>query len=71
MYLKFLKDATKGEIKEAVEALFSVKVAKVCTVNKKAVIKRFRNTVGRRAGMKKAYVLLQSGQLIDVEAASA
>jgi large subunit ribosomal protein L23 len=68
---KVLKNATKLEIKEAVESLFEVKVARVCTVNKKPVVKRFRQTVGRRAGMKKAYVLLQAGQLIDVESASA
>ena len=68
---KVMKDANKQEIKKAVESLFDVQVAKVCTVNKKPVVKRFRQTVGRRAGMKKAYVLLQPGQLIDVEAASA
>lgn len=72
MYVfKVMRDASKPEIKQAVEELFSVKVAKVATVNKKPVVKRFRQTIGRRAGMKKAYVTLQPGQLIDVEGASA
>ena len=68
---KVMKDANKYEIKEAIEKLFNVTVEKVCTVNKKPVVKRFRQRIGRRAGFKKAYVLLKQGQLIDLEAVSA
>ena len=60
------KSATKPEIKAAVEALFNVKVKKVNTLVRKGKVKRFRNTVGRQADVKKAVVTLQEGQHIDV-----
>jgi large subunit ribosomal protein L23 len=59
-------DATKPEIKEAVEKLFSVKVQAVNTLNVKGKVKRFRSTVGRRSDYKKAIVTLGEGQSIDV-----
>lgn len=60
------RSATKPEIKAAVEALFNVKVKKVNTLVRKGKVKRFRNTVGRQADVKKAVVTLQEGQRIDV-----
>ena len=59
-------DATKPEIKEAVEALFGVKVKAVNTVITKGKVKRFRGTVGTRNDVKKAYVTLEEGNTIDV-----
>ncbi|MAA74381.1 MAG: 50S ribosomal protein L23 [Salinisphaeraceae bacterium] len=58
-------DATKPEIKQAVEELFKVKVTGVTTLNVKGKTKRFRGRVGKRAGWKKAYVSLAEGQEID------
>ncbi len=59
-------DASKPEIKIAVEGLFSVKVKAVNTVLQKGKVKRFRGHVGKRAAMKKAYVTLEEGHSIDV-----
>ena len=59
-------DASKPEIKEAVEGLFNVKVTAVNTLNVKGKVKRFRGTVGRRSDWKKAIVTLAEGQSIDV-----
>ena len=59
-------DATKPEIKQAVEGLFNVKVTAVNTLNVKGKVKRFRGTVGRRSDWKKAIVTLAEGQSIDV-----
>ena len=59
-------DATKPEIKTAVEKLFSVKVESVNTLNVKGKVKRFRGRVGRRSDYKKAVVTLAEGQSIDV-----
>jgi large subunit ribosomal protein L23 len=59
-------DATKPEIKEAVQTLFGVKVEAVNTLNVKGKVKRFRGTVGRRSDFKKAVVTLGEGQSIDV-----
>ncbi len=59
-------DATKPEIKEAVQTLFGVKVQAVNTLNVKGKVKRFRGTVGRRSDFKKAVVTLGEGQSIDV-----
>jgi len=59
-------DATKPEIKQAVEGLFNVKVTAVNTLNVKGKVKRFRGTVGRRSDRKKAIVTLAEGQSIDV-----
>ena len=62
---KVAVDATKPEIKQAVEELFKVKVTGVTTLNVKGKTKRFRGRVGKRAGWKKAYVSLAEGQEID------
>lgn len=59
-------DSTKPEIREAVEALFDVKVKAVNTVVTKGKSKRFRGRLGRRSDVKKAYVTLEEGQSIDV-----
>lgn len=58
-------DATKLEIRKAVESLFSVKVAKVATLNILGKSKRSVRGLGKRNDWKKAYVGLQSGQTID------
>ena len=60
------KDASKTEIREAVEALFGVKVKAVNTVVAKGKTKRFRGRPGVRADRKKAYVTLEDGNAIDV-----
>lgn len=62
---KVAVDATKLEIKKAVEKLFSVKVAAVTTVNVQGKQKRFGKFIGRRNHWKKAYVSLQQGFDID------
>ncbi len=59
-------DASKPEIKAAVEGLFAVKVKAVNTVRQKGKIKRFRGRLGKRADYKKAYVTLEEGHSIDV-----
>ncbi len=59
-------DATKPEIKAAVEALFNVTVTKVNTLNVKGKTKRFRGIKGKRSDVKKAIVTLAEGQSIDV-----
>ena len=60
------KNATKPQIKEAVEALFGVKVKAVNTLVRKGKVPRFRNTIGRQSDVKKAVVTLEEGQTIDV-----
>lgn len=60
------RDATKPEIKRAIESLFKVKVTAVNTVRIKGKVKRFRGRVGRRSDYKKAIVTLAEGQSIDV-----
>ena len=59
-------DATKTEIKSAVEALFSVKVKAVNTMVRKGKVKRFRGRIGTRNDVKKAVVTLVDGQSIDI-----
>jgi len=59
-------DASKPEIKAAVEALFSVKVKAVNTLVRKGKAKRFRGIIGRRNDVKKAIVTLVDGQAIDI-----
>lgn len=59
-------DATKPEIKAAVEGLFSVKVMAVNTVRQLGKTKRFRGRIGKRPDFKKAMVTLAEGQSIDV-----
>ena len=58
-------DATKPEIKAAVELLFKVNVESVQVANVKGKVKRFKGSVGRRKGWKKAYVCLKAGQEIN------
>jgi large subunit ribosomal protein L23 len=60
------KDATKPQIRRAVEALFKVKVKSVNTLNRKGKTKRFRGIKGRQRDVKKAIVTLQEGHSIDV-----
>ncbi len=62
---KVRPDATKREIREAVELLFEVQVEKVQVVNCRGKSKRFGMTRGRRADWKKAYVRLAEGSHID------
>ena len=59
-------DATKAEIKQAVEKLFSVGVTAVNTLNQKGKNKRFRGKIGHRKDSKKAIVTLNEGDVIDV-----
>jgi large subunit ribosomal protein L23 len=59
-------DATKPQIKEAIEALFSVKVKSVNTLVRKGKVKRFRQELGTRKDVKKAIVTLVDGQTIDI-----
>ena len=59
-------DATKPEIKQAVETLFSVKVTAVNTVVQKGKTKRFRGRLGVRSDVKKAMVSLAAGHRIDL-----
>ncbi len=63
------KDATKAEIKAAVELLFKVSVDGVQVLNVKGKTKRFGRFTGSRKGWKKAYVSLVPGQEIDLAAA--
>ncbi|RYH13268.1 MAG: 50S ribosomal protein L23 [Alphaproteobacteria bacterium] len=63
---KVANDATKPEIKAAVEALFSVKVKAVNTLVRKGKTKRFRQELGTRKDVKKAIVTLADGQTIDI-----
>ena len=66
-----LADATKAEVKAAVELLFGVQVASVTTVAIKGKVKRFGRTLGRRSNVKKAYVSLAAGQELDLESVAA
>ena len=59
-------EATKPEIKAAVEELFKVKVKGINTLRQKGKVKRFRGIPGRRSDVKKAYVTLEEGHSIDV-----
>ena len=59
-------DATKPQIKAAVEGLFSVKVTAVNTLVRKGKVKRFRNRLGVRNDTKKAIVTLAEGSSIDI-----
>ncbi len=66
---KVATDATKLEIKKAVESLFEVEVAQVRTVCVKGKTKRTKFGMGKRNDWKKAYVRLNDGQDIDFEVA--
>ena len=62
---KVLQDATKPEIKAAVELMFKVQVKGVSVLNQKGKTKRFGKTVGRRDHVRKAYVTLAEGQELN------
>ncbi|MEM7612336.1 MAG: 50S ribosomal protein L23 [Pseudomonadota bacterium] len=62
---KVRSDATKPEIKAAVEQLFEVSVDSVTVVNQDGKVKRRGRQIGRRASFKKAYVSLSAGSEID------
>ena len=62
---RVLPDATKSEIKAAVETIFKVTVEAVQVVNSRGKIKRFGRTPGRRSRRRRAYVRLAPGQDID------
>ena len=66
--VKVLPDATKPEIKAAVEAMFKVEVDSVQIANVGGKVKRFGKFTGRRRGWKKAYVCLKAGQEINFAA---
>lgn len=67
---KVLKNATKDEIKAAVETIFNVKVEAVRTLNYQGKVRRTAHGFGKRSDWKKAYVTLPEGTQIDVEDAS-
>ena len=62
---KVLQDATKPEIKAAVELMFNVQVKGVSVANIKGKTKRFGRSVGRRDNIRKAYVSLMPGQELN------
>ena len=63
---KVLQDATKYEIKAAVQLMFKVEVKTVAVLNTKGKTKRFGKSVGRRDNVRKAYVTLQPGQELNI-----
>ena len=63
---KVADTATKPQVKEAVEALFNVKVKAVNTLNRKGKTKRFRGIKGKQSDVKKAIVTLEEGHSIDI-----
>jgi large subunit ribosomal protein L23 len=65
---KVLQDATKPEVKAAVEAMFKVEVKSVQIANVGGKVKRFGRFTGQRRGWKKAYVCLKPGQEINFAA---
>ena len=62
---KVLRDATKPEIKAAVELMFKVEVDAVRTINQRGKEKRFGKSIGRRDHIKKAYVSLKKGHELN------
>ena len=62
---KVLRDATKPEIKAAVELMFKVEVDSVQVLNQKGKVKRFGRSMGRRDHVRKAYVCLKPGQELN------
>jgi large subunit ribosomal protein L23 len=60
------RNATKPQIKEAVEKLFDVKVKNVNTLVRKGKVKAFRGSVGTQSPTKRAIVTLEEGHTIDV-----
>ena len=65
---RVLQDATKPEIKAAIELMFKVEVNRVQTSNLKGKEKRFGRFIGRRRNWKKAFVSLKPGQEINFAA---
>ena len=63
---RVIADATKPEMKAAVELLFKVEVEAVQVLNRKGKAKRFGRFVGRRRNERKAYVSLKDGQEINL-----
>ncbi len=63
---KVAKNATKPQIKEAIEKLFDVKVKRVNTLTRQGKVKVFKNRVGRQSDVKRAIVTLEEGHRIDV-----
>jgi large subunit ribosomal protein L23 len=68
---KVLQDATKPEIKAAVELMFKVEVQGVSVVNTKGKTKRFGRSIGRRDNVRKAYVTLKPGQELNISGEAA
>ncbi|KAF1018607.1 MAG: 50S ribosomal protein L23 [Paracidovorax wautersii] len=68
---KVLQNATKPEIKAAVELMFKVDVKGVSVVNTKGKTKRFGKSVGRRDNVRKAYVTLKEGQELNLSGEAA
>lgn len=62
---KVMPDATKTEVKNAIELLFNVKVSAVQVLNVKGKVKRYSRFIGRRKHWKKAYVRLAEGHQIE------
>lgn len=62
---RVVADATKVEVKAAVELLFKVQVESVQVLNIKGKVKRFGRSTGRRSDVRKAYVSLKPGQEIN------
>ena len=62
------KTSSKKEIKLAIENIFKVKVKKVNTSIVKGKLKSFRSALGKRSDYKKAFVTLEDGQTIDINA---
>jgi large subunit ribosomal protein L23 len=63
---KVARNATKPQIKEAVEKLFDVKVKNVNTLVRRGKVKMFKNRAGQRSDVKRAIVTLEEGHRIDV-----
>lgn len=63
---KVANDATKPQIKEAVEAIYDKKVARVNTIVTKGKTKRWRGKPYKRSDFKKAIVTLKEGEMIDI-----
>jgi large subunit ribosomal protein L23 len=68
---KVLQDATKFEIKAAVQLMFKVDVQSVAVLNIKGKTKRFGKSIGRRDNIRKAYVTLKPGQELNLGGESA
>jgi len=63
-----LRNASKPQVKRAIETIFKVTVEAVNTISIKGKVKRFRGRIGQRSDYKKAVVRLKQGQTIDFSA---